>query len=52
LPEPWRFLAEVVLFTVAGAAMAAAGCPLIGIFLVSVAGIGVAALSRVAAPGK
>lgn len=52
LPEPWRFLAEVMLFAAAGAGVTAAGHPLIGVFLVSVAGIGVAALTRAAVPGK
>ncbi|HWS36339.1 MAG TPA: YrdB family protein [Actinoplanes sp.] len=52
LPEPWRFLAEVVLFVAAGAGVAAAGHPSTGILLVGVAGVGVAALTRVAAPGK
>jgi hypothetical protein len=52
LPEPWRFLAEMVLFAAAGAGVAAAGHPLTGILLVSVTGIGVAALTRIAAPGR
>ncbi len=52
LPEPWRFLAEAVLFAAAGAGVAAAGHPWTGILLVAAAGIGIAALSRIAAPGR
>lgn len=52
LPEPGRFLAEGVLFATAGAAVAATGHPATGILLVGAAGIGIAALTRVAAPGK
>ncbi|GAA1616852.1 YrdB family protein [Actinoplanes couchii] len=48
LPEPWGFLAEVVLFAAAGAGVAAAGHLLTGLLLVGAAGIGVAALTRVA----
>ncbi|MEU4690608.1 DUF2568 domain-containing protein [Actinoplanes sp. NPDC023714] len=51
LPEPWRFLTEAILFAAAGALMTAAGHPFTAI-LTSATGIGVAALTRIAAPGK
>jgi hypothetical protein len=43
---------SVVLFAAAGAAMTAAGHPWFAILLLGVAGIGVAAVTRVAAPGR
>ncbi|NED46160.1 YrdB family protein [Amycolatopsis sp. SID8362] len=46
LPEPARFLVEFVLFAGAGAVLVLVGWPVSGIVL-AVAGIGIAALTRV-----
>ncbi|MEV1115213.1 YrdB family protein [Actinosynnema sp. NPDC049800] len=46
LPEPGRFLVELVLFGAAGLAVARSGWPVAGILL-AVTGIGFAALTRV-----
>jgi hypothetical protein len=51
LAEPARFLVEFVLFALAGTALAASGLPVTGIVL-AVAGIGVAALTRVVAKDR
>lgn len=48
LPEPARFLVEFVLFTATGLVLVLVGWPVSGIVL-AVAGIGVAALTRVVA---
>jgi len=46
LVEPTRFVLEFILFSAAGAALAASGLPLAGIVL-AVAGIGFAVLTRI-----
>ncbi|MGW3962199.1 YrdB family protein [Amycolatopsis sp. NPDC005003] len=48
LPEPARFLLEFALFAVAGVALALVGWLVVGL-VVAIAGIGVAALTRVVA---